>query len=158
MMNRNTIALGTAALLAAAAALPLAAAAQDAETATVGVSQKQPFGDYLVDGAGKSLYMLEKDKQGTGGTGAESVCFDKCVKEWPLLTAEGEPQAGDQIDASKLSTIERKDGKTQVTYNGWPLYYYHSDKQRGDTAGQDKHDEWGGWYLLSPSGEKIDKH
>ena len=161
MTHRNIIALAAAALLAGTAVVPMKAAAQDGSTPTIGVAQKKPFGDYLVDGEGKSLYMLEADTQGTGGSEAKSTCFDDCVKEWPVLTAKGDPQAGDKVDASKLSTIERKDGKTQVAYNGWPLYYYHDDEKRGDTTGQDKHDKWGGWYLLNPSGKQIegtDKH
>ena len=57
------------------------------------------------------------------------------------------PQAGDGVDASLLGTTTRKDGTTQVTYNGWPLYYYVKDQKPGDVTGQDVGDVW---YVLSP--------
>lgn len=123
---------------------------------SVWVSEKEPFGQYLVDDEGKSLYMLETDTQATGSTEAVSVCSGECVEEWPLLTTTGEPEAGDGVDASMLGTIARDDGTMQVTYSGWPLYYYHDDQTSGGTGGQDVHDDWGGWYLLAPSGEPIE--
>jgi predicted lipoprotein with Yx(FWY)xxD motif len=39
--------------------------------------------------------------------------------------------------SSKLGTTERKDGTTQVTYAGWPLYTYIADKQPGEDNGTD---------------------
>ncbi|HET7369745.1 MAG TPA: hypothetical protein VFK45_02780 [Gammaproteobacteria bacterium] len=43
----------------------------------------------------------------------------------------------------------------QVTYNGWPLYYYAGDKKPGDTRGQDKKGFGAEWYLISPEGHII---
>ena len=102
---------------------------------SVWVSEKEPFGQYLVDDEGKSLYMLETDTQATGSTEAVSVCSGECVEEWPLLTTTGEPEAGDGVDASMLGTIARDDGTMQVTYSGWPLYYCHDDQTSGGTKG-----------------------
>jgi predicted lipoprotein with Yx(FWY)xxD motif len=53
---------------------------------------------------------------------------------------------------SKFSTITRTDGTTQVTYNGWPLYYYAKDQQAGDTTGEGVGSVW---YLVSPTGDKV---
>lgn len=101
--------------------------------------------------------MLEADTQGGADTEAVSTCSDACTEEeWPVQVATGEPMAGEQVDAALLSTIERDDGTMQVTYNGWPLYYYHDDQAPGDTEGQGVHDDWGGWYLVAPSGEAIE--
>ena len=47
---------------------------------------------------------------------------------------------------------ERTDGTSQVTYNGWPLYYYAKDMAAGDTTGQEAGEKW---YLISPGGEEI---
>jgi plastocyanin len=47
----------------------------------------------------------------------------------------------------------RKEGTTQVTYNGWPLYYYAKDQKAGDTTGQDVGKVW---YVLSPKGDKVE--
>jgi predicted lipoprotein with Yx(FWY)xxD motif len=126
---------------------------QDDVAANLSVATKEPYGEYLTDGQGRSLYMFEADQQG-----GPSTCYDACVSAWPPLTVEpGQTaNAGAQVDASLLSTIERKDGTLQVTYNGWPLYYFSKDQQPGDTLGQDVHGFGGGWYLLAPSGEIIE--
>ena len=68
-----------------------------------------------------------------------------------LLTT-GAPVAGEGVDASKLGTTNRTDGTVQVTYNGWPLYYYEKDKAPGDVVGQDV---GGVWYVISAAGEKV---
>ncbi|MCQ0090290.1 hypothetical protein [Roseovarius sp. M141] len=154
MKNQTFAAVSAAAVLGLTAIVPVPALAEDKSAATISVSEKEPVGRYLADSEGLSLYMLEADTQGVGGTEAVSTCSDKCTEEWPPLTTSGEPQAGEQLDASLLSSIEREDGSMQVTYNGWPLYHYHDDKESGDMSGQDVHDDWGGWYLVSPSGEK----
>jgi len=69
-----------------------------------------------------------------------------------VLFTTGAPQAGDGVKASLLGTTTRKDGKLQVTYNGWPLYYWIKDVKAGDTSGQDV---GGVWFLVSPEGETV---
>ena len=66
----------------------------------------------------------------------------------PLLTT-GTPTAGIGVTASMLGTTTRTDETTQVTYNGWPLYYYASDKAAGDTTGENVQ---GVWYVITPDG------
>ena len=51
-----------------------------------------------------------------------------------------------------LGTTTRTDGTVQVTYNGWPLYYYVKDKAPGDVTGQDV---GGVWYVVSAAGEQV---
>jgi predicted lipoprotein with Yx(FWY)xxD motif len=121
--------------------------------ATVNVSESADHGSILVDGNGMSLYVFMADTQ-NGGT---SACGDDdgCAEEWPPLVSDGDPVAGEGVDASLLGTITRDDGTTQVTYNGWPLYLFEEDTAAGDTNGQGI-DEFGGlWYLVSPTGEAI---
>ena len=70
-------------------------------------------------------------------------------------TADGcslDTMAGEGVDATLLGTITRDDGTTQVTYNGWPLYYFAGDTAAGDTTGQGME---GVWFLVSPTGEAI---
>jgi predicted lipoprotein with Yx(FWY)xxD motif len=65
-----------------------------------------------------------------------------------------EAMAGEGVDATLLGTITRDDGSTQVTYNGWPLYYFHEDVAAGDTNGQGVE---GVWFLVSPEGEAVEQ-
>jgi len=121
--------------------------------ATVNVTEAEGFGPILVDGNGMSLYVFMADTQDSG----TSTCGDDdgCATEWPPLTSDGDPVAGEGVDAALLGTITRDDGSTQVTYNGWPLYLFEEDTAAGDTNGQGI-DEFGGlWFLVSPEGEAI---
>jgi len=121
--------------------------------ATVQVAESTDFGSILVDGEGMSLYVFLADTQDSG----TSTCGDDdgCVAEWPPLTSQGAPVAGDGVDETLLGTITRDDGTMQVTYNGWPLYLFAGDAAPGDTNGQGL-DEFGGlWFLVSPTGEAI---
>jgi predicted lipoprotein with Yx(FWY)xxD motif len=109
-----------------------------------------PAGTYLVDGTGKSLYLFIID------TGGKSMCSGPCAQAWPPLTTNGKPTASSGVTASKLTTITRSDGSTQVVYAGHPLYYFVGDKAPGDTTGQDI-DQFGAkWYVLAKDGKKID--
>jgi predicted lipoprotein with Yx(FWY)xxD motif len=65
-------------------------------------------------------------------------------------------QAGPGVQTSLLSTIQRSDGSTEVTYGGHPLYYYAGDSNPGDTNGQGLNQFGAGWYVVTPQGAKID--
>ncbi|MGE5251691.1 MAG: hypothetical protein ACM3QS_15925 [Bacteroidota bacterium] len=116
--------------------------------AMVNMASSAQFGPILVDDKGMSLYLFLKDTPNTGA----SSCYDKCAANWPPLLTNGAPQAGAGVDASKFGTIQRTDGTTQVTYNGWPLYYFAKDSQAGDTNGQGIGDVW---FLMAPSGDQA---
>jgi predicted lipoprotein with Yx(FWY)xxD motif len=126
------------------------APAQAADQAAVKASQKEPYGQYLTDSKGMSLYLFEADSD------MKSTCYDACAEAWPPLTMEGEPTAGNKLDPGKLATIKRDDGSTQITYGGWPLYYFIKDQEAGDTEGQDVEGFGAEWYLVSPEGEKVE--
>ncbi len=104
------------------------------------------LGDHLVDGAGRTLYLFTVDPQG----GDTSACSGDCAATWPPLT--GDVAAGDGVDGGLLGSVTRDDGSTQVTYNGWPLYYFAADAAPGDTNGQGVGDVW---FVVSPAGDAI---
>lgn len=102
------------------------------------------LGSILVDRDGNTLYLFTPDEQG------ESVCYDQCEANWPPLV--GEVEAGDGVNGSLLGLAPRQDGSEQVTYNGWPLYYFANDAAPGDVNGQGVNDVW---YVVSPEGDAI---
>ena len=102
------------------------------------------LGSYLADADGNTLYLFTPDNQG------DSVCYDQCAEAWPPLT--GTVTAGDGLDPALLGTAPRTDGDDQVTYNGWPLYYFFQDAAPGDTNGQGVNDVW---YVLDAAGDGI---
>ena len=111
--------------------------------AAVNLGQTAALGSFLVDSKGMTLYLFTKDTPNT------SNCYGGCATYWPPLLTSGAPVAGTGVTASMLGTTKRTDGTTQVTYNGWPLYYYASDKAAGDVTGENVQ---GVWFVITPSG------
>jgi len=104
------------------------------------------LGTVVTDADGLTLYVFGADENG------ESTCYEDCAVTWPALTVDGEPAAGEGLDASKIDTTERTDGTVQVTYAGLPLYHFASDAEPGDIGGQGIGDLW---FVVSPEGDPI---
>jgi predicted lipoprotein with Yx(FWY)xxD motif len=111
-------------------------------------ASKAPFGTYLTDSAGRTVYMFTADMHGM------SMCTGSCTKPWPAVTTTGTPTAGSGVQASALGTIANG-GAQQVTYLGHPLYYFIRDKSAGSTAGEGINHFGGSWYVISPAGKGI---
>jgi predicted lipoprotein with Yx(FWY)xxD motif len=125
------------------------AAAKPSEgVATVTVASVPKLGKVIVDSDGFTLYDFHKDK------GTTSSCYGACAGVWPPLTTGSEAKAGGGVSASMLGTTERKDGTTQVTFAGHPLYTYTGDSKAGEANGNDITTYGGEWYALTPSGEE----
>lgn len=128
------------------ASAPASAPASAGGGAVVDVGQSAALGSFLVDSKGMTLYLFTKDSPNT------SSCYGGCAGYWPPLLTTGAPTAGAGVTASLLGTTKRTDGTIQVTYNGWPLYYYVSDKAAGDTTGENVQNVW---FVISPAGKQI---
>ena len=118
---------------------------EPAAEATVDV-EASDLGEIVVDAEGKTLYVFLADE------GSDSTCYDECEAAWPPLTVDGDPVAGEGVDAALLGTTEREDGSTQVTLDGHPLYYFASDETADDIKGQGVGDVW---FVVAPDGEAI---
>jgi predicted lipoprotein with Yx(FWY)xxD motif len=105
---------------------------------TVALSSSEELGDFLIGSNGMTLYIFANDTEGT------SNCADDCAVNWPPVTVSAETRlvAGNGIEG-ELATIERADGDLQLTYNGFPLYYWKNDAQPGDTTGNGVGNVWG---------------
>lgn len=138
----------------AAATLEDTAAPVATQPAVLTVGTSSEHGTYIADAGARALYMLEEDPEG------ESRCYDECARMWPpLIDPVGTPRAGaEPVRPELIGTTRRRDGRIQVTYGGHPLYLYARDEVPGQTTGHGVHDEWGGWYLVAPSGEHIESH
>jgi predicted lipoprotein with Yx(FWY)xxD motif len=112
---------------------------------TIGTSSVPGVGTVLVDAKGFTLYDLASEAGGT------IMCTGSCATNWPpLLLPAGvmSATAGSGVSASKLGTIKRSDGGTQVTYNGMPLYLFVNDQSAGQANGQGV----AGFHAVTPSG------
>jgi predicted lipoprotein with Yx(FWY)xxD motif len=114
-----------------------------ADTSTVDVATS-PLGKVLVDQAGETLYLFEQD------TGTTSTCYGDCAGNWPALTVSGSSTEGPGVHGT-LGTTTRKDGATQLTLDGHPLYTFAGD-QPGDLNGEGLFNLW---YAISPDGKAV---
>lgn len=114
---------------------------------TVLATAESDLGTIVVDGQGMTVYMFDRDTQGSG----ESTCSGDCLAAWPAVVADSESPMVEGV-GGEVGTITRDDGTLQVTLNGWPLYYFAQDSVPGDTLGQAVNDVW---WVLSPDGEKV---
>jgi predicted lipoprotein with Yx(FWY)xxD motif len=121
-----------------------------AATTKIGIANS-PLGHIVVDSKGSTLYLFAKDK------GSASTCYGACASIWPPVTIKGKLAAGRGVPAGNLGMTKRTDGKAEVTYHGHPLYYYGGDTKRGDTNGEALNAFGAEWYVLAPSGTKIDR-
>jgi predicted lipoprotein with Yx(FWY)xxD motif len=104
--------------------------------ATFDISQRSTEkGTVLVDQKGKTLYFFTKDANGT------SACTGGCLAAWPIFSVAA-PKLDTGLVAADFGSITRADGKTQVTFKGWPLYYYAPDAVAGDVKGENVDNVW----------------
>jgi predicted lipoprotein with Yx(FWY)xxD motif len=94
--------------------------------------------------------MFEADK------GSVSSCTGTCQTAWPPVTSSGSAAANGLAVSADLGTITRSDGTKQITYKGHPLYYFVKDKNSSDAYGEGVKAFGASWYVLAPSGKKID--
>lgn len=122
--------------------------AEESGNAYVALGSVPKLGMVLVNSKGFVLYDFHKDK------GTTSSCYGACAEGWPPLMTEGEPKPSNGANASLLGTTERKDGTTQVTYNGHPLYTFAGDQKPGEANGNDISAFGAQWYALKGNGEE----
>jgi predicted lipoprotein with Yx(FWY)xxD motif len=145
------VAAGLLGVTATASAAPGPVASPDtvgqvapaAGTAMVKVVTHATVGTILTDGSSRTLYLFTRDERN------KSNCTGGCLAVWPPLLTDGAPEAGPGVTASALGTVRREDGSMQVTYNGWPLYYYVQDQALSDVKGQNVNNVW---FVVSPYG------
>jgi len=105
---------------------------------------KTGAGSVLTNAAGFTLYTFQADK------GTTSTCYGACAQFWPPVIGTAHMAAGQNI-SGHFGTTTRKDGKTQVTYNGHPLYTYAGDTAPGQTAGNGINQDGGIWNVITTS-------
>lgn len=152
-MRGRVIRWGVPLLVAAVAGTGVAMAAtasMHAKSGTVKAAKTSTFGMVLVAANGHTLYRYTPDSKG------RSVCTGACLKFWPplLVKAGTKPTVGTGASASLLGTIKAAHGMAQVTYAGFPLYFFAQDAKAGQTKGQGFDSKW---YVVNTKGALV-KH
>ena len=107
---------------------------------------RSEFGSMLFDSRKQAIYVFENDRRN------ETVCYGECATAWPPVYSKGAPRAGEGVDESLLGTIERRDGRRQVTYAGKPLYFY-AHEGPGQVLCHNVDLNGGLWWVVGPDGE-----
>jgi predicted lipoprotein with Yx(FWY)xxD motif len=137
----------------ATSAAPAASAAPSSTGTSAGAATIQTahtsLGTVLTDGKGITVYLFEAD------TTTKPTCYGACATAWPAVLTTGAPAAGPGANASLLGTVQRTDGKTQVTYAGHPLYYFSASTKAGDVGGQGVNGFGAHWDAVRPNGAQA---
>jgi len=93
--------------------------------------------EFFTDANGMTLYHDAQDwpKNTKPPYSPYTKCTGSCVATWtPFYTDSIKISA--PLKADDFTTFSRPDGKKQIAYRGWPLYYYTGDNKPGDINGQ----------------------
>jgi len=119
---------------------------------TIKTANNPSIGTYLTDGRGMTLYHLQSDQ----GSYA-SMCTDTaCTGIWPPFYA-GSINVPESLNPADFAIITVNGYKQyqQITFKGWPLYYFYRDTKPGDVYGQGLVDSYGVWSVVSPEGSNT---
>jgi len=129
-------------------------AAQNAAGANQAVSARQlsGIGTVLVTSSGMTIYTPKTPTEVNGNI----KCTGTCLSFWIPVSANSASTDSAGLPG-KLSTIKLTDGKTQLTYNGSPLYTFRLDTAAGQVHGNNFHDSFNGvnftWQVVTSNGK-----
>jgi predicted lipoprotein with Yx(FWY)xxD motif len=124
-----------------------------AATGAVSTRHLSGIGTALVNSSGMTIYTPKTPAEASG----KIHCTGSCLSFWFPVTASSTHLASSGLPG-KLGTIHRADdAKTQLTYNGKPLYTFRLDTAAGQAHGSNFTDSFSGtsftWEVVAPSGE-----
>ncbi len=85
---------------------------------------------YFTDGYGRTLYIFTNDEENTNNYTEEDFSNNAT---WPIFHVDIEslPSALNAEDFGEIDVF----GEPQLTFKGWPVYYFGDDTERGDNKG-----------------------
>jgi len=113
--------------------------------------RKTSLGRVIVDGQGRTLYRFLHDH------GKKSTCSGACAAAWPPATAKGKATVGKGLSKRFVGKTRRRDGTTQWTYRGHPLYRFAGDTAAGAVKGQGIAAFGGKWFVVDANGRVVTK-
>ena len=152
--STGTASAGSGGGSASSSTTAAAASGGQASGITIGSASVPGFGTVLVNGSGRTLYMLTSEQ------GGKLTCTDGngCTQIWPdneLPKGATAATAGSGIQASLLGTVKDASGSLYVTYGGWPLYTFSGDSGPGQAKGEGITSFGGTWYVLGTNGQPV---
>ena len=100
----------------------------------------------LYDASGQAIYLFDAERS------SRPECYGECADAWPPVLTKGKPQAKRGVQVDLLGTTRRRDGATQVTYGGHPLYFY-ADEGKYEVLCHNVEGFGGTWLVVQPDGK-----
>jgi predicted lipoprotein with Yx(FWY)xxD motif len=85
------------------------------------IAKSSTLGNYLTDKDGRTLYFFSNDFLGANN------CAGGCEALWPYYNVDSlsaEKLGDTSLHIADFRNIVAANGKKQLSYKGWPLYYY----------------------------------
>jgi predicted lipoprotein with Yx(FWY)xxD motif len=136
-------------ILSLAVLTTAAMAAEQMGEYSVNLAVNNTLGTYLVNQTGFMLYHFTQDVPGN----STSNCYGKCAGIWPPFYVENLTVAKG-LNATDFKAFNRTDGKKQIAYKGWPLYFYFKDTDPKDIYGQGFNKVWFVVNLSTPNNKQ----
>ena len=123
---------------------------QEVPKKDINISSNSTLGNILTDKEGRTLYFFSNDVNG------QNSCTGGCESLWPVFNIDNFSASSISADLSfsDFATVTNAGGKTQLTYKGWPLYYYaplvngiNAIEAPGQTNGEAFN---GVWFVAKP--------
>jgi predicted lipoprotein with Yx(FWY)xxD motif len=152
LSGRRLVTVGAVAMLALAAVIAVMAVSANAASTTIGVKTVKVGGKsepVAVNSKGVTVYTL------SGESVKHLECTTKqCFTAWPPVTVHGKATMASGVKG-KLGTFKR-DGFTQVTLNGHPLYTFEGDGNKAGVANGNGIVAFGGtWHVVAEGSAKA---
>ena len=110
------------------------------------------IGTALVNSSGMTIYTPKTPAETNGNI----KCTGSCLSFWFPVTASSAHLTASGLPG-KVASIHLSDGKTQLTYNGRPLYTFRLDTAAGQAHGSNYSDSFNGtsftWEVVTASGQ-----
>ncbi|MFJ9319430.1 COG4315 family predicted lipoprotein [Streptomyces globisporus] len=105
-----------------------------------------PANGPMRNGAQQALYFFARDTPSSGTSACEGACADS----WPPVVVDPRGTVFvDRVPQDAIGHFVRRDGLTQLTVEGRPVYRYGGDTLSGQIRG---HGIDGVWFAAAPSG------
>lgn len=84
---------------------------------------------FFTDSEGRTLYIFTNDSADTNNCTSEG-----CMNAWPVFHVDMEALPSN-MNPDDFGEITAPNSQPQLTYRGWPLYYFAQDAAPGETKG-----------------------
>jgi predicted lipoprotein with Yx(FWY)xxD motif len=104
---------------------------------------------YLTNAFGRTLYVCFDDTQASASELPVTSCLGECALRrpiWSVVEAGRSSILPSIMPVDELGQFTRPDGAQQLTYRGWPLYYFTEDQSPGAIQGHNEE----AWRALDP--------